>query len=300
MIYVICRGLTTTARDAINRVFTSVGASKEEIQIVDLDFYEVDVTKMNFLFCTGSTIKDVGKELVKQGFYTHQDLLSLYRSDVVDRENGGFLLFSSFLLPSDWMTAARDEQFALAAKVKSFVASYKEVNQVTEEAPFQDRLPSFTTPEPPVREEAVEPVHTPEPEVIIKQSVSELDQGMVHGSVIEDVAETVVAIKQIVQKRELGWDLEQTISIDVGQYMNKLSELINLGDLVNSKTFASFPGFVLSTSGDDLHVFGTTSDLNRSPAKHKVLLKDLVSLVKCAQVFNAGKLTFYSSTKVEV
>ena len=97
-----------------------------------------------------------------------------------------------------------------------------------------------------------------------------------------------------------GWELDQTISVDVGMFITKLSEMINISDLGNSKTFASYPAFVLHTSGDDLHVFGTTSDLNKSKAKMKILLKDLCALLKAAQTFNAGKISFCLATKVEV
>ena len=57
---------------------------------------------------------------------------------------------------------------------------------------------------------------------------------------------------------------------------------------------------MLHTSGEDLHVFGTTSDLNKSKAKMKILLKDLCALLKAAHTFNAGKISFCLASKVEV
>ena len=62
MITVFCRGLTAEARKSITTVFGYKKIPAEYLQLIDLDFYELDVSKHKFMFCIGVTIKDVVKD----------------------------------------------------------------------------------------------------------------------------------------------------------------------------------------------------------------------------------------------
>ena len=65
MISVFCRGLTSEARQIITETFGFAQVGADKLRIIDLDYYDLDVTKHNFIFCIGQTIKDVCKDLVK-------------------------------------------------------------------------------------------------------------------------------------------------------------------------------------------------------------------------------------------
>ena len=298
MITVFCRGLTAEARKSITTVFGYKKIPPEYLQLIDLDFYDLDVSKHKFIFCIGVAIKDVVKDLVARQYYTSADTLHLYRFDTVDESDGGFLLFTCNVPPEHWMTGAREDQIAAFKKVEAFTDNFKRLYRPpTEAEPFNDRLPNL--------EQKQEVAPEPEPE----QVIAELDQKLVEPEVIPDVQDEAAEVRQVekdiiqmatVAHEIKGWDLDKTISVDVGMFMTKLGEMINLSDLGNSKTFASYPTFVLHTSGEDLHVFGTTSDLNKSKAKMKILLKDLCALLKAAHTFNAGKISFCLASKVEV
>ncbi len=298
MITVFCRGLTAEARKSITTVFGYKKIPPEYLQLIDLDFYDLDVSKHKFIFCIGVAIKDVVKDLVARQYYTSADTLHLYRFDTVDESDGGFLLFTCNVPPEHWMTGAREDQIAAFKKVETFTDNFKRLYRPpTEAEPFNDRLPNL--------EQKQEVAPEPEPE----QVIAELDQKLVEPEVIPDVQDEAAEVRQVekdiiqmatVAHEIKGWDLDKTISVDVGMFMTKLGEMINLSDLGNSKTFASYPAFVLHTSGEDLHVFGTTSDLNKSKAKMKILLKDLCALLKAAHTFNAGKISFCLASKVEV
>ena len=296
MITVFCRGLTAEARKSITTVFGYKKIPPEYLQLIDLDFYDLDVSRHKFMFCIGVAIKDVVKDLVAKQYYTSADTLHLYRFDTVDESQGGFLLFTCNVPPEHWMTGAREDQVAAFKKVETFTDHFKRLYRPpTEAEPFNDRIPNLEQ-----KQEVA-----PEPE----EAIAELDQALVQQEVLPDVQHEepeVVGVREEIVKlaaaaQEVrGWELDQTISVDVGMFITKLGEMINLSDLGNSKTFASYPAFVLHTSGEDLHVFGTTSDLNKSKAKMKILLKDLCALLKAAHTFNAGKISFCLASKVEV
>ena len=295
MITVFCRGLTAEARKSITTVFGYKKIPPEYLQLIDLDFYELDVSKHKFMFCIGVAIKDVVKDLVAKQYYTSADTLHLYRFDTVDESQGGFLLFTCNVPPEHWMTGAREDQIAAFKKVEAFTDNYKRLYRPpTEEEPFNDRLPNVEQ-----KQEVIEP----------EQVIAQLDQQLVEPEVLPDVHNEEAEVKSVQQdivklvaaaQEVRGWELDQTISVDVGMFITKLSEMINISDLGNSKTFASYPSFVFHTSGEDLHVFGTISDLNKSKAKMKILLKDLCALLKAAHTFNAGKISFCLASKVEV
>ncbi len=302
MITVFCRGLTAEARKSITTVFGYKKIPAEYLQLIDLDFYELDVSKHKFMFCIGVTIKDVVKDLVAKQYYSSADTLHLYRFDTIDESQGGFLLFNCTIPAEHWMTGAREDQIAAFKKVELFTDNFKRLYRPpTEAEPFNDRIPNLEQ----KQESTVEPDQA--------EVISSLDQALIQQEdplpqevlpplelqeamkVTQDIVQLVEASKEV-----RGWELDQTISLDVGMFITKLSEMINISDLGNSKTFASYPSFVLHTSGEDLHVFGTTSDLNKSKAKMKILLKDLCALLKAAHTFNAGKISFCLATKVEV
>ena len=147
MISVFCRGLTSEARQIITETFGFAQVGADKLRIIDLDYYDLDVTKHNFIFCIGQTIKDVCKDLVKHQYYSSSDLLQLMRSDIVDDSNGGFLLYSAYVPPEFWRTGTREDQVTVWNKISSFVENYKKM--YVEEIPFNDRLPPMTRqPEP--------------------------------------------------------------------------------------------------------------------------------------------------------
>ena len=289
MISVFCRGLTSEARQIITETFGFAQVSADKLRIIDLDYYDLDVTKHNFIFCIGQTIKDVCKDLVKHQYYSSSDLLQLMRSDIVDDSNGGFLLYSAYVPPEFWRTGTREDQVTVWNKISSFVENYKKM--YVEEIPFNDRLPPMTGQPEPVQtvEEAIsrldEQLVVQEEVIVVPEPVKKVEV-LIEPEVIEEV-------KQMATQKTIGYNLDQVITIDVADYIHQLSELINLTDIGNSKSLTSYGHMVFHTSTSDLNVFSTVSELNKSKAEHKILLKDLIGLLKAASVFNSGKVTFH-------
>ena len=52
MISVFCRGLTSEARQIITETFGFAQVGADKLRIIDLDYYDLDVTKHNFIFIT--------------------------------------------------------------------------------------------------------------------------------------------------------------------------------------------------------------------------------------------------------
>ncbi len=276
MFYVFGNNIQSHDRSTMVMILGHANIQQKDIRFVDLDHEEPDVNKFSVALCTGSSLKIVARALSKAGKYRPQDLIG---QDVVDEANA-FALYNIGMNINE--IVLNDEN---KAYVWSKVSSISEYYQKW--FPFNDELPDMSTgskEEPSTDTEAKEAKEVKE----ITETVTDnpaFDYQATETKASDNNTQNV----QVVENTE-GQDLGE-ISIEVKEVMAQLFEQVKLTDPSLGKSLAQYDVLTFKNGNAELRVYPT----NRIPEKDpglKISLKDLVSIIRAAEVLDSGIISF--------